>query len=77
MTIAVLLDCLQGRRWPGGPGIRTASLDQEDPRDTCKSDDFGWGLGLKGGRGKKEKCWTPSPENLAPPLIVSVADTRQ
>jgi hypothetical protein len=31
----------------------------DDPRDTCKSDDFGWGLGLKGGRGRRKNFGLP------------------
>jgi hypothetical protein len=53
--------CRQGRRWPGGPGVRIPTIDQDDPRDSCKSGNKEGGEGRegkeKGGRGKEEKVF--------------------
>jgi hypothetical protein len=47
------------------------SLDQDDPRDSGESRDFGAEYRDSREEGKNEKILTPSRENLAPPLVRS------
>lgn len=51
-----------------GPGVRIRHPRPEQPRRFGQIRRFRRGYGLMGGRVKKEKFWTSSPKNLAPPL---------
>jgi hypothetical protein len=57
----------QGRRWPGGLGVRTPSLDQTTHEIRANPGTSAGDMSLKGGRGKKEKFGCPILKNWGRP----------